>query len=49
MDAVAGPHDWNNGALSKLNETHEDALDPKGILAPGKNDVWSKRFRGRVF
>jgi hypothetical protein len=49
MDAVAGTYNWNDNALSKLNETLKDALDPNGILAPGKNGVWGKRFRGRGF
>ncbi len=26
----------------KLNETIKNALDPKGILAPGKNGIWPK-------
>jgi hypothetical protein len=28
----------------KLNETIKDALDPKGILAPGKNGIWPKNY-----
>lgn len=30
MDPVANTYDWNNGALSRLNETLKDSLDPKG-------------------
>ena len=33
---------WNGGALRKLNETVKDALDPNGILAPGKSGIWPK-------
>jgi 4-cresol dehydrogenase (hydroxylating) len=40
MDLVAGSYDWNGGALRKLNEKVKDALDPNGILAPGKSGIW---------
>ncbi|KAM0276203.1 hypothetical protein ACHAQH_007010 [Verticillium albo-atrum] len=40
MDPVAKAFGWNDGALMKLNETIKNALDPKGIMAPGKNGVW---------
>jgi len=39
---VADTYDWNGGALRKLNERVKDALDPNGILAPGKNGIWPK-------
>ena len=47
MDQVAGTYNWNDNALMKLNERIKDALDPKGILAPGKSGVWPERYRGR--
>ncbi|GJJ11909.1 hypothetical protein Clacol_006147 [Clathrus columnatus] len=47
-DQVAATYNWNNGALMKLNETLKDALDPNGILAPGKAGIWPKRFRDGV-
>ena len=46
MDLVAGTYDWNGGALRKLNEKVKDALDPNGILAPGKSGIWPKRLVG---
>jgi FAD/FMN-containing dehydrogenase len=46
-DQVADTYNWGNGALGKFNETVKDALDPNGILAPGRNGIWGKRFRGR--
>jgi len=46
MDLVAGTYDWNGDALRKLNETVKDALDPNGIIAPGKSGIWPSRLRG---
>lgn len=47
MDQVAGTYKWNDGALMKFNERLKDALDPNGILAPGRCGIWPKRYRGR--
>ncbi|KAH8899922.1 FAD-linked oxidase-like protein [Thozetella sp. PMI_491] len=47
MDQVAGTYNWNDGALMKFNEKLKDALDPNGILAPGRCGIWPKRYRGR--
>jgi len=45
MDRIAGTYDWNDGALWKLHERLKDALDPHGILSPGKQGIWPKKFR----
>ncbi len=45
MDQIARTYNWNDGALLKLHERLKDALDPKGILSPGKQGVWPQNMR----
>ncbi|KAK4655455.1 hypothetical protein QC762_302680 [Podospora pseudocomata] len=47
MDQVAGTYGWGGGALGRFNERLKDALDPNGILAPGRCGIWGERYRGR--
>lgn len=47
FDQVAGTYGWNDKALMRLQERVKDALDPRGVLAPGKSGVWPERYRGR--
>ena len=45
MDRIAATYGWNDNALWKMHETIKDALDPNGILAPGKSGIWPKNRR----
>ncbi len=47
MDFAASQYDFNDGALLRMSETIKDALDPEGILAPGKSGIWPQGWRGR--
>lgn len=44
MDHIASTYNFNDNAQMKLNETMKNALDPKGILAPGKNGIWPQTY-----
>jgi 4-cresol dehydrogenase (hydroxylating) flavoprotein subunit len=45
MDTIAGTYGWNDGSLMKMHETIKDALDPNGILSPGKSGIWPRHLR----
>jgi (+)-pinoresinol hydroxylase len=46
QDAVAEAYSFNNHALRRFNETLKDAVDPNGILAPGRGGIWPRHLRG---
>ena len=48
MDQVAATYNDHDKALIRLSERIKDALDPAGILAPGKQGIWPARYRGPV-
>ena len=45
MDKVASFYSYNNHALRRFHETIKDAIDPNGILSPGKSGLWPKYLR----
>jgi 4-cresol dehydrogenase (hydroxylating) len=47
MDAASDAFDFNGHALRRFNQLIKDAVDPTGILAPGKNGIWPAGYRGK--
>jgi 4-cresol dehydrogenase (hydroxylating) len=45
MGDIMDAYSFNNHSLLRLHETMKDALDPNGILSPGKNGIWPKGMR----
>lgn len=42
---VADTYSFNNHIQRRFNERIKDALDPSGVLNPGKADIWPARLR----
>ncbi|MCS5722168.1 FAD-binding oxidoreductase [Herbiconiux sp. CPCC 203407] len=42
MDAVADQFSWNDHALREFTRTLKAAVDPNGVLAPGKQGIWPR-------
>jgi len=48
MDDVMDMYSYNNHALRRLQERIKDALDPNGILSPGRCGIWPKHLRDKA-
>ena len=40
MDEVAATYEFNNKAMLRFQEQLKNAIDPQGIIAPGKSGIW---------
>lgn len=45
QDLVMDTYSFNNNALRTVCETLKDAIDPKGIISPGRGGFWPKAMR----
>ena len=45
QDDVADQYSFNDFVLRRFHETLKDAIDPNGILSPGRAGVWPAAFR----
>jgi FAD/FMN-containing dehydrogenase len=45
QDDVADQYSFNNHVLRRFNETLKDAIDPNGILSPGRAGIWPTAYR----
>lgn len=45
MDDIAAEFSYNDHAVLRFQEQLKDALDPAGVISPGKQGVWPARLR----
>ena len=45
QDQVMGTYSFNDNILRRFCESLKDAIDPKGIIAPGRGGFWPKAMR----
>ncbi len=45
QDAVMSVYSFNNHALLRFHEAVKDAIDPNGIISPGRYGIWPRHLR----
>jgi (+)-pinoresinol hydroxylase len=45
--SVMDVYSFNEHALRRFHETLKDAIDPNGIMSPGRYAIWPKHLRER--
>lgn len=45
MDMISDQYDWGDHAVRHVQQTIKDAVDPNGILSPGKQGIWPAEYR----
>lgn len=45
MDEAQAVYGWNDSAYRRFAETIKDAVDPNGILSPGRHGIWPSSHR----
>ncbi len=48
QDQVMGVMSYNDNSLLRFHEQVKDAVDPKGILSPGRYGIWPKHLRSNA-
>jgi 4-cresol dehydrogenase (hydroxylating) flavoprotein subunit len=48
MDLASDQYSFNDHAYRRFCETIKDAVDPNGILSPGRHGIWPAGLRGEV-
>jgi hypothetical protein len=44
MDQIMDTYSFNDSIFRRFNESIKNAVDPNGIIAPGKSGVWPKQY-----
>lgn len=47
QDDVSNVYSFNNNILKRFVEQLKDAIDPNGIISPGRGGIWPKDLRGK--
>jgi 4-cresol dehydrogenase (hydroxylating) flavoprotein subunit len=45
MDVAADQFSFNDGAYRRFVQKIKDAVDPKGVISPGRHGIWPARYR----